>query len=57
MRVFQGGIDEYEGALAAAQRELQEETGVTSARVVNMVCSATAGPLGRASAGLINPPP
>jgi len=32
----QGGIDEYEGALAAAQRELQEETGVTSARVVNM---------------------
>jgi len=31
----QGGIDLYEGALDAAKRELKEEIGVTSARVVS----------------------
>ncbi len=34
---MQGGIDLYEGALDAAKRELKEETGVTSARVVSTV--------------------
>ena len=35
--LLQGGIDGYEGALAAAKRELMEETGITSARVVYIV--------------------
>lgn len=34
---LQGGIDNYENAMEAAVRELQEETGITSARIVSTV--------------------
>ena len=33
----QGGIDHCENALEAASRELREETGISSARIVSMV--------------------